>query len=99
MELSWPLLKKSTRTNYGFFFLSYLIPQFGDRKIVDLSMMEFQAFINSLLGKLSPYTICNMHAALRAALTQAKIWDMIEPNTAIGIKLPKKKASKPNQLL
>ncbi len=61
--------------------------------------MEFQAFFNSLLGKISPYTICNMHAALRAALTQAKTWDLIERNTAIGVKLLKKKPSKPNQLL
>ncbi|HWT67443.1 MAG TPA: tyrosine-type recombinase/integrase [Terracidiphilus sp.] len=99
MELSWPLLKKSTQANYEFFFSSYLIPRFGDRKIDELSTMEFQAYFNSLLGKVSPYTICNMHAALRAALTQAKTWDLIERNTAIGVKLPKKKPSKPTQLL
>jgi len=99
MELNWPLLKKSTQANYEFFFSSYLIPKFGDRKIVELNTMEFQAFFNSLIGKISPYTICNMNAALRAALTQAETWDLIERNTAIGVKLPKKKPSKPNQLL
>jgi len=99
MELSWPLLKKSTRTNYGFFFSSYLVPQFGERRIDELSTMEFQAFFNSLLGELSPYTICNMHAALRAALEQAKIWNLVEKNAAIGVKLPKKKPSKPTLLL
>jgi len=36
MELSWPLLKKSTRENYEFFFSSYLVPTFGDRKIDEL---------------------------------------------------------------
>ena len=99
MELSWPLLKKSTRDNYEFFFSSYLGPAFGNRKIDELNTMEFQAFFNSLLEKLSPYTICNMHAALRAALGQAKIWDLVDRNAAIGVKLHKKKASKPNQLL
>jgi len=99
VQLSWPLLKKSTQANYEFFFSSYLIPQFGDRKIDELSTMELQAYFNSLLGKISPYTICNMHAALRAALTQAKTWDLIDRNVAIGVKLPKKKPSKPNQLL
>lgn len=99
MELSWPLLKKSTLANYEFFFSSYLIPQFGDRQINGLSVMELQGFFNSLLGKLSPYTICNMHAALRAALGQAQIWDLVEKNAAIGVKLPKKKRSKPLQLL
>jgi integrase len=99
MELSWPLLKKSTRNNYEFFFSSYLIPTFGDRKIDEVGTMEFQAFFNSLLEKLSPYTICNMHAALRAALGQAKIWNLIDCNVAIGVKLPKKKPSKSTQLL
>ena len=75
------------------------MPAFGDRKIDELNTMEFQAFFNSLLEKLSPYTICNMHAALRAALGQAKIWDLVDRNAAIGVKLRKKKASKPNQLL
>jgi integrase len=99
MELSWPLLKKSTRANYEFFFSSYLVPQFGDRKVGELGTMEFQAFFNAQLAKLSPYTICNMHAALRAALGQAKIWELIEKNAAIGVKLPKKKRSKPLHLL
>jgi len=75
------------------------VPAFGDRKIDELNTMEFQAFFNSLLEKLSPYTICNMHAALRAALGQEKIWDLVDRNAAIGVKLRKKKASKPNQLL
>ena len=44
VQLSWPLLKKSTQANYEFFFSSYLIPQFGDRKVDDLSTMELQAF-------------------------------------------------------
>jgi len=36
---------------------------------------------------------------LFAALGQAKIWDLVDRNAAIGVKLRKKKASKPNQLL
>ena len=61
--------------------------------------MDLQAFFNSFIGKLSPYTIKNMHAALRAALAQAVAWGMIERNPAIGVKLPKKKAKKPTVLL
>ncbi len=99
MELSWPLLKKSTRDNYEYYFSTHLIPQFGHQKIAELSTMEFQVFFNSLLGKLSTYTICNMHAALRAALAQAQTWDLINKNPAIGVKLPTKKPSKPTQLL
>src|SRR3954469_71773 len=98
-RLSWPLLKKSTRINYGFFFKSYLIPAFGHRKISAVTTMELQVFFNSLLEKLSPYTICNMHAALRSAFAQAVTWDLVTKNPAIGVRLPKKKASKPPQLL
>ena len=99
MELSWPLLKKSTRDNYEYYFSTHLIPQFGNCKIAELSTMEFQAFFNSLLGRLSTYTICNMHAALRTALSQAQTWDLINRNAAIGVKLPTKKPSKPTRLL
>ena len=99
LELSWPLLKKSTQANYEFFFSSYLVPHFGECSIRKLSTMELQVFFNSLIGKVSPYTICNMHAALRAALSQAKAWELVERNAAIGVKLPKKKPAKPVQLL
>jgi len=99
MELSWPLLKKSTRDNYEYYFSTHLIPQFGNHEIAELSTMEFQAFFNSLLGRLSTYTICNMHAALRAALGEAQTWDLIMKNAAIGVKLPTKRPSKPTQLL
>jgi len=98
-ELSWPLLKKSTRMNYEFFFSSYLLPAFGDRKVTGITTMELQVFFNSLLEKLSPYTICNMHAALRSSFAQAITWDLMPKNPAIGVRLPKRKASKPPQLL
>ena len=98
-ELTWPLLKKPTRTNYDYFFGKYLVPQFGRERLDELEMMDLQAFFNSLIGTLSPYTIKNMHAALRAALAQAVTWKLIHDNPAIGVKLPKKKAAKPIVLL
>jgi len=45
------------------------------------------------------YTIRNMNATLRAALSQAQSWDLINRNAAIGIKLSTKKASKRIKLL
>ena len=85
--------------NYEYFFDNYLVPQLGKRRIDELDNMELQAFFNSFLGKLSPYTIKNMHAALRASLAQAVTWGKIDRNPAIGVKLPKKKAVKPPVLL
>lgn len=98
-ELTWPHLKKSTRNNYEYFFSKCLIPKLGNKRMDELTTMELQAFFNSYIGTLSPYTIKNMHAALRAALAQAVVWDMIDRNPAIGVKLPKKKAKKPTVLL
>ena len=98
-ELTWPHLKKSSRLNYDYFFGKYLVPRLGKRRVDELTTMELQAYFNGFIGTLSPYTIKNMHAALRAALTQAVAWGMIDRNPAIGVKLPKKKAVKPPILL
>jgi integrase len=98
-ELTWPHLKKPSRINYDYFFDKYLIPQFGRQRIDEMETLGFRAFFNSFIGKLSPYTIKNMHAALRAALAQAVTWDLIKRNPAIGVKLPKKKAAKATVLL
>lgn len=40
-----------------------------------------------------------MHACLRVHLNQAKVWEMVEKNPAIGVKLPRKKQRKPTILL
>ena len=97
--LTWPLLKKPTRANYEYFLDQYLLPRFGERCIDELETDELQAFFNSFIGALSPYTIKNMHAALRALLAQAVVWRKIDRNPAIGVKLPKKKAVKRTVLL
>lgn len=72
--------------NYEYFFSKYLIPALGSKRMDELTTMELQAFFNSHIGTLSPYTIKNMHAALRAALAQAVTWEMIDRNPAIGVK-------------
>ena len=98
-ELTWPHLKKPTRMSYEYFFDKYLVPQLGANRLDELSTMDLQAYFNSFVGKLSPKTIKNMHAALRAALAQALVWGVINRNPAIGVKLPKLKPTKPPVLL
>jgi integrase len=99
VKLTWPHLKKPTRMNYEYFFLKYLVPAWGHTRLHEMNTMELQAFFNALQPKLSPKTIRNMHAALRAALNQAVAWGMIERNPAIGVKLPRKRAVKPPLVL
>jgi integrase len=98
-EKTWPHLKNSTRQHYEFFTEKYLLPTWGTMKLRKLSVIELQDFFNSFSPRLSPKSIRLMHACLRVHLNQAKVWEMVEKNPAIGVKLPRKKQRKPTILL
>ncbi len=97
--LTWPHLKNSSRGDYEFFFSTYLNPTWGSTKLKKLTTMELQKYFNSFHPRLAPKTITLMHAALRAALSQAVAWGMLDRNPAIGVKLPRKKSRRPTVLL
>jgi integrase len=96
---TWPYLKNSTRQHYEFFMDKYLLPTWGTMKLRKMSILELQDFFNSFHPRLSPKSIRLMHACLRVHLNQAKVWDMVENNPAIGVKLPRRKQRKPTILL
>ena len=98
-EKTWPHLKNSTRQHYEFFTEKYLLPTWGTMKLRKMSVIELQDFFNSFCPRLSPKSIRLMHACLRVHLNQAKVWEMVEKNPAIGVKLPRKKQRKPTILL
>ena len=98
-EKTWPHLKNSTRQHYEFFTEKYLLPTWGTMKLRKMSAIELQDFFNSFSPRLSPKSIRLMHACLRVHLNQAKVWEMVEKNPAIGVKLPRKKQRKPTILL
>jgi integrase len=98
-ELTWPLLKNSTRKQYKENFRTHLLPAFGSSKVRKLKTMELQVFFNKLSPRLSPKSIRLIHGALRAALNQGKSWGMLAQNPAVGVKLPRKKTVKPTVLL
>lgn len=93
-QLTWKHLKNSTQRQYEFLFTSYILPEWGNARLRDLKTMELQAFFNSFHPRLSPKTIRLMHGSLRAALSQAVVWELIPKNPAIGVKLPRRKARK-----
>jgi integrase len=82
-----PHLKNSTRMNYNFFLNTYLIPAWGEKRLVKLRLVDLQDFFNGL--KLAPKTIRNMHACLRTVLNEAKKWEMLKNNPAVGVRLPR----------
>jgi len=98
-EKTWPHLKNSTRQHYEFFMDKYLLPAWGTMRLRKMSVIELQDFFNSFHPRLSPKSIRLMHACMRVHLNQAKIWEMIGKNPAIGVKLPRKKQRKPTILL
>ncbi len=98
-QMTWPFLKNSTRKQYGFFFDTYIEPQWGRTKLRKLTTMALQDWFNSFHPRLSQKTIKSMHGALRSTLNQAIVWSMLERNPAIGVKLPRKKSRKPPVIL
>lgn len=98
-EKTWPHLKNSTRQHYGFLMDKYLLPAWGTMKLRKMNILELQDFFNSFHPRLSAKSIRLMHACLRVHLNQAKVWEMVQKNPAIGVKLPRRKQRKPTILL
>jgi hypothetical protein len=80
--LLWPLLKKPSRENYDYYFSSFLLPGLGRERLDELSIMRLQEFFNGF-PQLSTKSVKNMHAALRAALSEAVRWGMLDRNPAV----------------
>jgi len=96
--LLWPLLKKPSRENYEYYFASFLLPGLGRERLDELSIMRLQEFFNGF-PQLSTKSVKNMHAALRAALSEAVRWGMLDRNPAVGVKLKKVRPVKPPIIL
>jgi hypothetical protein len=77
----------------------YLLPTWGTMKLRKMVIIELQDFFNSFHPRLSPKSIRLMHACLRVHLNQAKVWGMVEKNSAIGVKLPRRRQRKPTILV
>jgi hypothetical protein len=98
-NLTWPHLKNSTRKQYEENFKTYLLPEFGNRKVRKMKTMDLQAYFNTLPPRLSPKSIRLIHGTLRAALNDGRAWGMLDRNPAVGVKLPRKRQVKPTVLL
>lgn len=77
----------------------YLLPAWGTMKLRKMNIVELQDFFNSFHPRLSAKSIRLMHACLRVHLNQAKVWEMVQKNPAIGVKLPRRKQRKPTVVL
>jgi integrase len=99
-KLTWPHLKNSTREHYEYAFKTYVLPEFGNMKLLKLTTIELQSYFNSLRPpRLAPKTIKGIHGSLRAALNQGIAWGKLERNPAVGVKLPRRRSVKAPVLL
>jgi integrase len=82
-------LKQNMREEYRSIGRRYVQGQaIGRRKLIALTFVEVQAWVNGLAKRLAPKTVHNAHARLRTALDVAKRRGYIERNAADDIELP-----------
>ncbi|MES1054115.1 hypothetical protein FOA24_35715 [Bacillus thuringiensis] len=63
----------SPRTYYAYHknIRKYILPEFGNTKLKDLTRIQYQQFINTLLEKLHKQTVNVIHATVHGALNTA----------------------------
>ena len=97
LPAKWATVEPTTWANYEHQLKSYVVPYLGARKLQQLTSAELTAFYAGLLEDgarqtdrgLSPTSVRNVHAVLRAALTDAVDWNFITSNPATNAKPPK----------
>ena len=91
--------RHSTYRSYDWIVRVHLIPGLGKLSLEKLNPQVLQAFITSRTqAGLSPATVKHINATLRAALSQAEDWELVDRNVAKLVKLPRAKKYKPTVL-
>lgn len=84
-------VSESTKVAYKGLINNHIKPALGKSKIQSLTHNKIQQYINSLIKKLSPKTIRNVHLVIHRSLRDAKLNGYISDNPADNIILPKLK--------
>ena len=91
--------RAGTYRSYEWIVRVHLIPGLGKLTLEKLNPQVLQAFITSRSKSgLSPATVKHINATLRAALSQAEEWELIDRNVAKLVKLPRAQKYKPTFL-
>ena len=81
--------KPNTYETYRIYRDRLIIPEFGARKIVDLTPHQIQLWVDRLAArKLSPSAIANAFTLLSASLKEATNLGLLDRNPATGVRLP-----------
>jgi integrase len=91
--------RAGTYRSYEWIVRVHLIPGLGKLTLEKLNPQVLQAFITGRSKSgLSPATVKHINATLRAALSQAEEWELIDRNVAKLVKLPRAQKYKPTFL-
>jgi integrase len=91
--------RAQTYRSYEWIVRVHLIPGLGKLTLEKLHPQVLQAFIKGRTkAGLSPATVKHINATLRAALTQAKTWRLVDENVAKLVTLPRAVKYKPTFL-
>lgn len=89
-----PKLRPKTMRAYRYNVDRHIVPALGSRKLRELTPAMVQRFLNQLSASgLSPRTVGQARAVLRAALNVAKAWGYVEANAAEPVNPPRIKRS------
>jgi integrase len=91
--------RAQTYRSYEWIVRVHLIPGLGKSTLEKLNPQVLQAFIKSCSKSgLSPATVKHINATLRAALSQAEDWELVDRNVAKLVKLPRAQKYRPTVL-
>jgi integrase len=95
-----PKNKQHTYRSYEWIIRIHLIPGLGRLPIAKLTPQKLQAFINERhAAGLSSATVKHINATLRAALSQAQRWQIVQQNAAKLVTLPRSVRYQPRILM
>ncbi len=85
-----PMYKHSTQKHRRYMVKKWLLPQFGDRQLSEITRQEIQAYVTHLSQQgYAPKSVDHIHDVLSAILRTAMKWGHIKENLARGVDLPR----------
>jgi len=83
-----PKLKKSTYNSYVSIIEKHLIPEFGDRNIVDMKAVTFLKYVAEKTKTLAPKTVVNHIVPLKKMFKHAVMWGYLKTDPCIYLERP-----------
>jgi integrase len=95
-----PMYKHSTQKHRRFIVKKYLLPQFGDSPVRDITRKMIQAYVAHLTQVgYAPKSVDHIHDVLSAVLRTAVKWGHLQENPARGVDMPTLRCVRPKWAL